>query len=259
MLSQSSDHNISICVQISHLYRCALDTPINRYFYVSSGTECIAKPNKGFEFSSWTQNLAQNSTITINASTTSGSPWTSFLDIFGAKADDPAATLSVTRFGNFTAYFKALPPAIPSEYWIPLYGIIVSTIVGWSIPSIISWSKSKTLIRRLNYYHRKIASVYDDGKLDESDIESLNSLSKNISNAYAEGKISNEHYTNLKNEISVLYQEIFKKRIESITVPNTEAFRKIKNDITDAYANGKITELHYNLLNEKISDMSNDK
>jgi uncharacterized membrane protein len=52
-------------------------------------------------------------------------------------------TLTVNQFGNFTAYFRAVPPAIPSEYWIPLYGIIVSTVVESSIPSIISWRKSK--------------------------------------------------------------------------------------------------------------------
>ena len=33
----------------------------------------------------------------------------------------------------------------------------------------------------------------------------------------------------------------------------------MKNDITDAYAKGKISELHYNILNEKISKAANDK
>ena len=32
-----------------------LDAPINRYFYVSSGTECVAKPNNGYEFDSWVE------------------------------------------------------------------------------------------------------------------------------------------------------------------------------------------------------------
>jgi hypothetical protein len=111
----------------------------------------------------------------------------------------------------------------------------------------------------LNYYHTKITSVYDDGKLDENDIEYLNRLNRNISNAYAEEKLSNEHYTNLKNEVAILYQKIFKKRIESLTVPDVEAVGKIKNDIKDAYSTGKIAELHYNLLNEKISDIHSNK
>ena len=54
-----------------------LDAPINRFLYLSSGTNCIAKPNKGFEFSSWGEILDGNSTRTINS--TSGSPWTAFL------------------------------------------------------------------------------------------------------------------------------------------------------------------------------------
>jgi len=34
---------------------------------------------------------------------------------------------------------------------------------------------------------------------------------------------------------------------------------KIKNDITDAYAEGKISEQHYKLLNEKLSDNKNNQ
>lgn len=91
-----------------------LDVPINRHFYVSSGTECVAKPNNGYELASWVEMFDNNSTRTINASTTSGSLWTPFLDIFGVKPNDPAANFTVNRFGNFTAYFRALPPPVPA-------------------------------------------------------------------------------------------------------------------------------------------------
>jgi hypothetical protein len=149
-------------------------------------------------------------------------------------------------------------PAIPSEYWIPLYGIIVSTVVGWSIPSIITWRKSKKQITRLNSYHQELTSLYDDGKLDERDIIRLNTLNNNITDAYSEGKVNNEQYANLKREISVLYQEIFNKRLDSLKKsPEVDGnlTDKIKDDITDAYSKGKITELHYNILNERISKM----
>ena len=56
-------------------------------------------------------------------------------------------------------------------------------------------------------------SLYNNGKLDENDIGRLNRINKNIINAYSEGKINNEQYSNLKNEISVLYEEIYRKRI----------------------------------------------
>jgi uncharacterized membrane protein len=95
--------------------------------------------------------------------------------------------------------------------------------------------------------------------ITEQDLENVNKLRNDIIDAYSNGKLSMEHYTNLKNEISNTYQKIFKTRIESLIDPNTEAISKIKNDIRDAYSDGKITELHFNLLNEKISDLLNNK
>jgi YVTN family beta-propeller protein len=285
-----------------------LDAPINRYFYVSSETECVAKPNNGYEFASWVETFAGNSTRTINASTPTDSPLAAFLNAF---SNDPAASLTVNRFGNFTAYFKALPPPVPAQYWASLFTVVVTALVGsLLIPAVVEWIKSKKQTSRLNSFHRQMALVYGDSKLYENDTNQLNLLNRNISDSYAAGKISNEQFTNLKNEISIAYQEIFKERIGSLTEqdlenvnklrndiidansngklskehytnlkneisntyqkifktrieslidPNTEAIRKIKNDIRDAYSDGKITELHFNLLNEKISDLLNNK
>jgi hypothetical protein len=107
-----------------------------------------------------------------------------------------------------------------------------------------------------------MTSIYDDGKLDENDIGHLNTLNTNIINAYSEGKINNEQYSNLKNEISVLYEEIYRKRIDSLNDLSNEdlnreiVMQKIQEDIRDAYSKGKITELHYKLLNEKIAKMT---
>jgi hypothetical protein len=101
--------------------------------------------------------------------------------------------------------------------------------------------------------------VYGDGKVDEGDINTLDELNKSISDSYAAGKINNDQYTSLKNEVSAAYQKFFKKRIESLSDPNTEAVNYIKNDIEDAYSDRKITELDYNLLNGKISRMFDNK
>ena len=174
-----------------------------------------------------------------------------------------AATFDVNRFGTFTANFKAVPPPVPPEYWVPLYGIIVSTIVGWSIPSIIGWMKSKTQIRRANQYHKRIHSLYtDNNQLYEND----KTLDKtvDIKNAYAEGKISDQSYNNLKDETSILYERAYKNKIDSLNGKvdgenNRIELDEIKNDITDAYAEGKITEEHYNLLKEKISNFSDTR
>jgi YVTN family beta-propeller protein len=236
-----------------------LDAPINRYFYVSSGTECVGKPNNGFEFDSWVETFDGNSSRTINASTTSDwfvDPMAALRDVF---TDDPAANLTVNRFGNFTAYFKELPPPVPAEYWASLFTIVVTALVGsLLIPAAVSWFKSKKQTSRLNSFHLDMISINKDG-LDETDIKNLNELNQRISNSYAAGKITNEQYTNLKNDVSAAYQKIFKKRIESITSPNSESVNNIKNDIEEAYSDGKINELHYNLIMKKISDRLNNR
>ena len=118
----------------------------------------------------------------------------------------------------------------------------------------VGWSRSKKQTSRLNSFHLKMISINKDG-LDEKDIGDLDDLNQSVSNSYAAGKITNDQYIHLKNEVSAAYQKIFQKRIESVSDPNMESFSKVKRDIKDAYATGKITELHYDLLNEQISDI----
>jgi hypothetical protein len=250
----------------------------------------VPVPNNGYEFASWVETFDDNSTKTVSAPPTSSDSLLDALrDAFtddpvatltrnvsaptssdsplalvalrDAFTDDPEATLTVNRFGNFTAYFKALPPPVPAEFTLSLITVIVAALVGsLLIPAAVGWFKSKKQTSRLNSFHQQMAFIHSDGKLDESDdTKRLNTLNKNISDSYSHGHINNEQYTNLKNEVSAAYQKIFKKRIESITNLNTEAVSKIKNDIKDAYGTGKITELHYKLLNEQISDVHSDQ
>jgi hypothetical protein len=129
---------------------------------------------------------------------------------------DTSNILTITHYGNFTANYERIPPPIPPEYWIPLYGVIVSSIVGWSIPNIIGWIKSRRQGRKANQYYKRINSLYNDDKLDENDITRLDGLKIDLTDAYTKGKISEQHYANLKSEISVVYQEIYKKKIDSL-------------------------------------------
>jgi hypothetical protein len=76
------------------------------------------------------------------------------------------------------------------------------------------------------------------------------------------GKINQQHYANLVNNISMLYEEVFKKEIDSLnSLTNNEdkmqLLNKLHSDIEDAYSKEKLTEKHYNLLKEKISDYKN--
>jgi hypothetical protein len=143
------------------------------YFFLNSGTICEARPTKGFEFVSRVENMDNNSTRTLKAAPADIGFINSFLDIVGLKPSKAESKLNITQFGNFTANFIRVPPPIPSEYWIPHYGIIASTIVGWTMPSIIGWTRSKWDIRKLNHYHRRIKKLYSDKKLDEKDIKYL--------------------------------------------------------------------------------------
>jgi hypothetical protein len=70
------------------------------------------------------------------------------------------------------------------------------------------------------------------------------------------------HYSNLKDEISILYQEIFMKKIDSMYDDDNNNKEidlslklKLVREIKDAFSKGKLTELHYNLLLNKISEM----
>ena len=227
--------------------------PIKQLFYLWVGSESIAKPFQGFEFVSWQENLKGNSTQFLNFSPPS-STWDSVLDFFHMRPDKPEATLNITKFGSFTANFKELPPPIPSEFLLGLFSIVASTIVGWSIPSIISWAKSKRQAGVVYEYHQRISRL---GTIDEGDVRSLNELNSDIANDYSKGKISDKQYENMKNEISVLYQELHKKNIDSSNQSpeklDVKELNNILSEIEDAYAKGKLNELHFTLLKDRIT------
>jgi hypothetical protein len=256
-----------VCNTYNNPYTYNNTYPTNIYLYVESGTRCYAKPNKDFEFSSWVQNLPHNSTITLNTTSMSDSPWVSILRLIGFTPNDPSVTFTVNGYGTFTANFKPLPPPVPPAYWASLFTIVVTALVGsLLIPAGIEWFKSKRQISRLNSFHRNMIKLYDNGKIDERGTQQLNTLNNKLISAYSEGKINNELYTNLKSQISILYEEIYEKKIKSLiskdsilNTPNVILMDELKSDVIDAYAKGKITEQHYKILNEKISNSTNNQ
>jgi YVTN family beta-propeller protein len=90
-------------------------TPPGNYIYLYSGDQCVARPNSGSEFVSWQENLNDNSAGLVNPSADATSLDT-IASILGKKLDEPEAKITVTKFGTFTANFRALPPSIPMEY-----------------------------------------------------------------------------------------------------------------------------------------------
>ena len=151
-----------------------MDAPTNVYLYVDSGTNCTAQPNKDFGFNNWVENLPRNrnSSIPLYSS----------------------GNLTVNRYGTFTVNFKPLPPTIPPEYSFLIISVIISSLIGWSIPSIIGWVKARTQRKHLKECINQI------GKLDKNGIE------EKIIGYYIDGKLSDDHRQLLKDKISEYYE-----------------------------------------------------
>jgi YVTN family beta-propeller protein len=299
-------------------YKDRVIAPTVQQFYLWSGSECTAKPNEGFEFVSWQENLGRNSTQLLSVASPP-SFFDSILDVLHLRPDKPESKLNVTKFGSFTANFKALPPPIPPEYVATLFTVVATAFIGsWLTPTVIGWRKARKEGSKLDHYHNGVKKLYNDGKLDRNDIgelnklrdnitdehtrgkinkeqygkladeisiiygeiftkeiDSLNSLSENgkakqlsairndVEGLHAKGRLNNELYVNLKKQISVLYEELFRRRIDSLngTLENNKAklLAEIKDDISDAYSKERINELHYTLLKEKVSNYEINK
>jgi YVTN family beta-propeller protein len=133
--------------------------PTNVYIYVDNGTRCTAQGNNNFKFDRWVQKLSSNSSLPI---------------------DEPSGYLTVDRYGNFTANLKPLPPTIPQEYWTLIITLILTTVIGWSIPSIAGWYKARMQLKHLEECINQI------GRLDKNAIEDK------MKGYYVHGKISDE-------------------------------------------------------------------
>lgn len=146
----------------------------------------------------------------------------------------------------------------PYKEWALLAGTLPIAIISILI-AIFRYGKSQSWHYRnlLN----KIGKV-DKSRLEEKDIDQLNTLNNSVSNAYSEAEVNNEQYTNLKKEISVLYKEIYKKRIESLRKSSKENFaievlvEKLNEDITDSHSKGMINKEHYEDLKNEVSRFS---
>jgi uncharacterized membrane protein (DUF106 family) len=100
------------------------------------------------------------------------------------------------RYGVFTVNFKPLPPPIPPEYSFLIITVIVTTVVGWSIPSIAGWVKAK---RQLEHLEECVSQI---GKLDKNAIE------EKIKGYYVHRKLSEDHRQFLKDKISEYYGSV---------------------------------------------------
>jgi hypothetical protein len=66
--------------------------------------------------------------------------------------------------------------------------LIVSIIIGASIPSIIGLTKTKKDIKKSNLHRNKIKSLYDENRRDEADFETLDRLKNEISDYFQKAR-----------------------------------------------------------------------
>jgi YVTN family beta-propeller protein len=235
--------------------------PIAQQFYVYSGAQCTAKPNQGFDFVSWQENLGGNSTRILDFSPPN--TWYStlkdgFLDFLNITRDEPQATLDITKFGSFTANFKTLPPPIPPEFVAALFTVVTTAFVGtWLTPAVIAWRRANNQRGKFNHYSNKL-DFYENRKLNNDDIKNLNNLRNEIAKEYTNGKISKEQYDKLVDEISLNYKRFFTDEVHSLNslaeIDKTkQGLSLLKSNIQDSYDEGKINNEYYVYLNKEIS------
>jgi YVTN family beta-propeller protein len=157
------------------------------YFRYSINTtlDCLAVPNAGFSFSSWSGDLTLRP---LPSSQTS---------------------FEVTEFGNVTANFIIpIEFTLPKEYWdqlsVILLGIIIPAMVGWSIPAVAGWVNGKRQRRHLREYMTKIYELNNNKNKPQETAESskqFKEIRSDIEKALAMGNISESQYDILNKKI----------------------------------------------------------
>jgi YVTN family beta-propeller protein len=147
--------------------------PTNTYLYLDPGTYCTAQANNGFLFNTWVVSPPTNRNSSIPLEST--------------------GNLTIDRYGTFTVNFK---PTIPPEYLFLIISVVITTVMGWSIPSIAGWIKARRQLEHLK------------DCLDQIDKLDRNTIEDKINGYYVLGKIREEHRQFLKDKVSEYYGSV---------------------------------------------------
>ncbi len=175
--------------------------PTKQLFRIAFASQCVAEANRGFQFSSWTEDLGNNSTKTISGSMVSDAPFDVLLRTFEFNLFDKGSLLNMTKSGYFTANFKEVPPPIPQQYMIGLYTLAVTVFTGWLVPNIARWVNSILQRRHMMQFLTDIETLNKD-KNGNNYLQKSEGLKNRITHAYAKGKINEQHYNLLNKKIS---------------------------------------------------------
>jgi YVTN family beta-propeller protein len=213
-------------------------TTYTRY-EIGTNLNCESQPNSNFKFDGWSGNL-------------------------GSSLGDPTTSFKLLGYGILTANFgRQANFNIPTEYFISLYALTATVFTGWLVPNIARWINAVRQRNNLTNYMKEIG--YGNNEPNQNNnigkLEKLDKIRDSITNDYAQGKLTESHYQILNNNISLSYEKSY---INEINTSCNEQYNdnkkcldsldKIRDSITNDYAQGKLTESHYQILNNKISD-----
>jgi len=178
-------------------------------FDTGTAIECEAIPSSGFQFSSWFGDLVSST----SDNTTRTSSFTPFDSLFGSwfnstnNNDNAKTTFTVSKHGALSANF--INPVQITIPWELLAGIILSPIVGWSIPFIADRERENK--RRKNLAEFMMKNIDDELSKPHQNIaeyqKHADELRKKIQDIYTEGKINESSYKRLNNKVSEYEQK----------------------------------------------------
>jgi YVTN family beta-propeller protein len=158
-------------------------------YNVNTTLDCLAVPNAGFSFTSWSGDL-----------TSRPIPLTQ-------------TTFEVSKFGNVTANFIVpIEFTLPREYWnqlsIILLSVIIPAIASWSIPAVAGWLNGKRQRRHVREYMTRIYEINNNNNNDKGNtrdtaeyLRQFEAIRSDIEKALAKGNISESQYGILNNKI----------------------------------------------------------
>jgi YVTN family beta-propeller protein len=154
---------------------------------------CAAVQNKGFQFKSWSGNLA-----------------------YATKTN--SITFNPTHDGIVTANFEKVPPppanvVLPKEYYDTLYsvivGVILAPIASWLVPFIFDHREKKRQRRYLKTYLPLIDDIYKEHHQNVGEcLQLLEQERKDISALLQEGIINDSSFGILYGRISEYIDEM---------------------------------------------------
>ena len=151
-------------------------------FAIGTPIECVAKPNPGYAFSAWSNDVSSNPFNPLKFTTSQ------FGEIVNANFIIPAEV--------------ALPNELFNHLNVLIISVIIPSIVGWSIPFLIGWLRS--LRQKKHYVNacRGLIQHLTSIRSIEKTLFRISNVKREIQSIYADGKISDSQYALLTSKIS---------------------------------------------------------